>query len=428
MGTTNWADAIRQKDFASIADWFTTYFFGVGIVGIVVAGIAAGLGPVHALGARVFALGLLMAGACTVSGWLFGLLFGIPRSLARGGNTQAQPNGSASSSGTSGSGAASRVNTNLEDISDWLTKTIVGVGLTQLTTLPKFLGDLSYSADTYGFVWYPYGHLLALSLILYFTPGGFWLGYVGTRTILTRLFAVFDSDEMGLTPEKVNLAAAPENLRLSDTGIQAGNRTLQTIDLTLLKTPVHALNNVTDIIAWAAAKARSGDLEAARVALESALQTDPTDEDIKRQLATIYAALKRFDEAADLLRGARAMPATVLSALYEDPPDGFMKAIKTAEQLLKDSSYKDDANLHVWLACAFAQKYGYEQKQGKTVEDLKDLKIKVLEEIASAIKIQPSSRDLLYSFWRPAQGAIDNDLSVFPPNDPEFGALLDPSS
>ena len=89
-----WADSIRERDFGVIADWFILYFFLTGFAALSLAGMAAGLTCESAAkptvacvafswnnGARVFSLGLLLAGACWVCGWLFGLLFGLPRSL-----------------------------------------------------------------------------------------------------------------------------------------------------------------------------------------------------------------------------------------------------------------------------------------------------------------------------------------------------------
>jgi hypothetical protein len=99
----------------------------------------------------------------------------------------------------------SRANTNLEDISDWLTKTFVGVGLTQLFAVPHYLWQVAGQFNSHGFGWENHGQLLALALLLYFGPGGFWLGYVGTRTILTALL-----DEFARSNERANL----ENLHL----------------------------------------------------------------------------------------------------------------------------------------------------------------------------------------------------------------------
>jgi hypothetical protein len=77
------------------------------------------------------AVAALVAGGAFVAGGLLGFLFGIPRSLA--GPEGAEDKASA---------GAYRPNTNLEQISDWLTKILVGVGLVQFTTLARHAGDL----------------------------------------------------------------------------------------------------------------------------------------------------------------------------------------------------------------------------------------------------------------------------------------------
>jgi hypothetical protein len=85
---------------------------------------------------QVCAVGAVIAGACAMVAWLFGLLFGIPRSIARPGDPAPA---AATATQANGAHPASRVNTNLEDVSDWLTKTLIGVGLTQLSSLPHKL-------------------------------------------------------------------------------------------------------------------------------------------------------------------------------------------------------------------------------------------------------------------------------------------------
>jgi hypothetical protein len=211
----SWAAALREGDFASIADWFIRYFFTVGALVLLLSGIAVGVDKGLAAGLRVFVLSSLFAAASTVSGWLLGLLFGVPRTLARGqiGSVAPRPNDSAATQPNQAQAppaATSRVNTNLEDISDWLTKTIVGVGLTELFRMPGYFWHVAGELNTHGFAWEPYGRLLALGLFFYFAPGGFWLGYVGTRTILTKLFELIETS----TSELVTLAEDENSKRL----------------------------------------------------------------------------------------------------------------------------------------------------------------------------------------------------------------------
>ncbi len=140
----------------------------------------------------VLAVALLVAGAASASGCLLGFLFGIPRMLA----TEGAPVGTT----TTGAGAASaeaerssiyRSNTNLEQISDWLTKILVGVGLVELSKLSHAtkrlvdflapaLGDASSSPA------------FALSLLTFYGVTGFLIAYLLTRVYLGRVFAQAD--------------------------------------------------------------------------------------------------------------------------------------------------------------------------------------------------------------------------------------------
>jgi hypothetical protein len=98
------------------------------MVALLIAILLGLIGVLWATAAK--GLGILVAGTFLLLGAIIGLLFGIPRALQ-----QEKVIGDSAGSGTSsaGSGTASgyRPNTNLEQISDWLTKILVGVGLTQ---------------------------------------------------------------------------------------------------------------------------------------------------------------------------------------------------------------------------------------------------------------------------------------------------------
>src|SRR5258708_6967797 len=79
----SFSKAFERRDPAAIADWFAVFLFFAGVTGLLLAAIGAWLDRGFSLGFRVLGLGLLLAGACSVCGWVLGLLFGIPRSLAR---------------------------------------------------------------------------------------------------------------------------------------------------------------------------------------------------------------------------------------------------------------------------------------------------------------------------------------------------------
>lgn len=121
---------------------------------------------------------VLVAVAPFALGGLAGFLFGIPKTL--------QGNG-ADDNGTS-TGAASRrerrahgwqTNTNLEQVSDWLTKILIGVGLTQLQVLPERVQDTAdYVAESLG----PNASsAIVASILISFAIAGFVIAYLLTK-------------------------------------------------------------------------------------------------------------------------------------------------------------------------------------------------------------------------------------------------------
>jgi hypothetical protein len=431
-----WSDAIRNRDFGAIIDWFAVYFFGAGVTGLLVVGLAAGfeddVQKSYPIGLRVFALGLMFAAASAVSGWVLGLLFGVPRTLARGlaitepkGEDKSKSGQDTALSPTSIPSWKTGVNTNLEDISDWLTKTIVGVGLTQLFNLPGFLWRTAEKINVGGFHWEPYGQLLALCLFMYFASGGFWLGYVGTRTMLTLLFEGVNKELQGAA---IISSSAPLQLSITERTIApAADPDTAKADRILQQTPIQKISTPRELAAWGAAQARAGDLDAAKVALEEALKEDVYNAMLKAQLATVYSALGKIDEAASLVRDAAPSEISVFTALYDPPPEGFERAIKIGEAILADRGRNASSNLHVWLASAYGQKYSYLKERGAGGDILNDVKIKVLRQIEAAIRKNPQSRNLMRQLWKPEPGSPEDDLAGFSPNDPDLVRLLEES-
>ena len=141
-------------------------------------------------GVVMWALALFASGAGV------GFLFGIPKVLQ--GERPAAP--SAASPPAAGSLAPAdsgpttslayhqRVNTNLEEISDWLTKIIVGVSLIQLKSVPDYVRRL---ADLIGAILVgPQPERgFGVSLVLFYTTAGFLYGYLSTRLYIQGALA-----------------------------------------------------------------------------------------------------------------------------------------------------------------------------------------------------------------------------------------------
>jgi tetratricopeptide (TPR) repeat protein len=105
-------------------------------------------------------------------------------------NGDAHGNGNGNGNGNgSGLSPLQQVNTSLEQISDWLTKILVGVGLTQLATIPGRLWALGQNFAVAG------STPIALTIILNHAVVGFFAGYLMTRLFLAGAFREADALE-----------------------------------------------------------------------------------------------------------------------------------------------------------------------------------------------------------------------------------------
>ena len=132
--------------------------------------------------------------SCLAAGGIIGFLFGIPRVLQDNNAAVAMTkNGEEKGDLTKTAQSAYRmqVNTNLEQISDWLTKIIVGVGLIELRRLPGALTSLSLFLSG-GIDSSSQTQVLASTIIVYFTMVGFLGTYLMTRIYLAQAFSRAD--------------------------------------------------------------------------------------------------------------------------------------------------------------------------------------------------------------------------------------------
>lgn len=158
----------------------------VGLIPLIVVGWSAPSGL-----ARVAGVGAMVGAAAFIAGGLIGFLFGIPRVL----QTAAEPSHDADGARRSGY----QGNTNLEQISDWLTKILVGVGLTQLPAIADACGRLIAAvADGMGD---PAMASLAGAVLIYFFGAGFLQTYFISRTTLLMSFTLSD---VGLSPSELS--------------------------------------------------------------------------------------------------------------------------------------------------------------------------------------------------------------------------------
>ncbi len=119
-----------------------------------------------------------------------------------------------------------RSNTNLEQISDWLTKILVGVGLTQLpnasTYLSKIITYIEKSQTESN------DKALILTIIIYFFIVGFMGGYLWSRLYLKKAFEDADSIQKKLdeADKRDSLALSNVFLHLSGEKIAKNDQTV----------------------------------------------------------------------------------------------------------------------------------------------------------------------------------------------------------
>lgn len=125
----------------------------------------------------IFGHGALLSFAFAAIGGLVGFLFGIPRQLR-----QPDKNPNKTGEAKTPQQEAPRDATNLEQVSDWLTKIILGAGLTQLIKIPGQLKAL-------GEYFKPSFHdspLLPIWIVLNSLVFGFFAGYLITQLFLAQ--------------------------------------------------------------------------------------------------------------------------------------------------------------------------------------------------------------------------------------------------
>ncbi|KJK58519.1 hypothetical protein [Saccharothrix sp. ST-888] len=191
-----------------------------GLAGVVASGVAGLVLCAAASGHWTATLGggLLVAAMATAAGGGVGFLFGIPRLLSSG--AAAHP-GDLSATST----ASYAPNTNLEQASDWLTKILLGAGLTQLGTVPhrlRQLGDALAPMVGDG----PGASAFVATAVVYFSVLGFLSGWLLTRLLLARALSTADRQTLADSVSQTSTSAGaldytpPEVRKMFDTGVE----------------------------------------------------------------------------------------------------------------------------------------------------------------------------------------------------------------
>ncbi len=186
------------------------YIVIFGVVGIAVFAYSASQNnsSISTHSGIIFSALFIISGGSFLSTFIIGFLFGIPRST-RAENTNpkiSSRDGQTSEFKDDTQNQRLQTNTNLQEISDWLTKMIVGIGLTQLYRVPSLLAALSNFLSE-GFTENQAMPTIIASSIVFFGSCGFLSGYLMTRLFLASAFALadelLDAEEYSIKSEEL---------------------------------------------------------------------------------------------------------------------------------------------------------------------------------------------------------------------------------
>ena len=416
---------------------------------------------------RTFAVSIVVAVAATAVGGFLGFLFGIPRLLQRAGAIKENPDPQAEQGAVSVLAPASSQkrfftsNTSLEEISDWLTKIIIGLGLVQFQSVIDFVYRSAMHSGAYAS-----GMKLRLNaqgLIDIQEPGvatSFYFSlivgcavlaclfvYLETRTRLSLLFMDIEfAHDAGVGGQLKSAFARPivdETAVASNQPRKADPISLPaarptTEDKLLQALPRDNLRTPTEIAGWASVQARAGNHQAAEDALRDALQQDPENLDILLRLAQVRWLRNNRDGYIDVvIEAVKKSPLTnnaviaeaknaQVVALYLPPPKGFEKALVLGAALERASSSMNDPMVHVRVAAAYGQQYAWELKGKRSSEkELEKIRDKALQAVRKALELDSDgrTRNILSGLLDSTE--LDNDLAAFA-NDKEFLAVIRP--
>ena len=183
----SWLQSVMGDD-ESRSKW-RRFLGGSVIFGFVVIAVRS-----RANGLEVAAACAILAGAAFFAGMLAGFMFGIPKTVQGRADRSLR---------RTAAGTDYQSNTNLEDISDWLTKILIGIGLVELREVPSLIdGVAGYWASSMGT---PAPRAFAAGLLVYFGINGFFVGYLWTRLALVGDF--IDKDPRRIVSEFVKRVA-----------------------------------------------------------------------------------------------------------------------------------------------------------------------------------------------------------------------------
>lgn len=390
---------------------------GVGLVSLVIL-VSSSLSLRQSL--QLLGRGSAVASAAFAVGGILGFLFGIPRAPS------GKPDGTF------------QHNTNLEQISDWLTKALVGAGLTQLQ--PIWGGVRSGArmvAEGSGGV---LGEASAISIMILYGVAGFLAGYLFTALFLGQalMFAI-TAGTIAPTARRALEQFVPH---LSDSPATAPSPEATAAGVEVRKIGLDQLNKVEDLVMWARAQMAARAYDRAADAYDRALRLRPDDPKLRREYAVALASAKANSAAILQLQRARERSGEETSRetrenilldlmfnhLYVGQPAGFTQALALADQYEKEGGDLRNPRLWVYKAAALGQQFAWEkerQERDSTPDParLQRIRAEALEAVKKALEYDGLAWKQTLRGLLEATDPEENDLVAFR-DDPDFRQLL----
>jgi hypothetical protein len=349
-----------------------------------------------------------------------------------------------------------RSNTSLDQINDWLTKAIVGVGLVEAQRIGAYVSDLSLVlGKALGGSENPaQGQPIASGVLVLFPLVGFVSSYLVTRTFIAAALcradvaaeaAIKATERIGIqqaTTEKVASANRDVNRECDEISVADPEtaRKFQSLDLDELDDPV-------ELVAWAKVQLQQGKSGEALKAVERAVALKPDDAAIALDHAHIAGRAGASPaERFRLLQRSHALltrssppelreqiyNSLMYWGLYRTYAGACEEVIRYGEEYTSDPKNAPSGGVWVNLACAYGQRARVLKENGKgDTPEFRATRDKALGAVRSAVGISPQWSEKLTLLMYPnapeklANPSLknENDLEVFA-SDGDFQALL----
>jgi len=339
---------------------------------LLLGGVALGLAQQDGMKAALGIGGMVFLAAFAV-GAVLGFLFAVPRVLSENAAAPAaddHPQDPAEDEPASESSISRRVrgrllgsNTNLERISDWLTTMLVGVGLSQIGSVPRGLTEFSAFLERECPPGLREGErclstlpMVGPMILIFGLVLGFLFLYLFTRLVI----------------------------------------------VTLLNDVERVIDGSTDL-----GQVKIEDSDARQATVDAARSLDGANENPTLRAVTESGAPSVGESLA-----------VMNTLLYHD--NGYQQVIDLGNALAKSAAVRS-ARYWVYLAAAFGQKFHYLKNNGGSETDVRSARDSALDCVRRALAIRPDYKAWIWRISNP--NGPDNDLQEFR-KDPEFLAAL----